>query len=319
MASKKDVLVQQLAAIDQASLEQVLCMVLDSRPELAPPVVSFACPQFTYPPAKAVTQRRAVGVIKCVDPNTGLAYISCPEVHAVFGQDVTLHQNQFGQFGIGDKVSFAVLLTNENKPQAYDLCPPNYLDRNPSWNAPGHGYGVSAEQISAQQYSGMSAAAAMALHSQQTGCPVPMAVPGGYADSNRHGGAFPVLAGGSGPKDPNGRPMKRDGRPDEQEILGHFRGIIKSFNHMSGYGFIHCDQLRSKGFNNDVFLHHQALESFELHDEVHFTCFLNKKGQPQSKDLKPTPNTASLLRQTGGVNTFAIERPQPQGGVGDLL
>eukprot|EP00409_Alexandrium_fundyense_P003644 CAMPEP_0185905930 /NCGR_PEP_ID=MMETSP0196C-20130402/5092_1 /TAXON_ID=2932 /ORGANISM="Alexandrium fundyense, Strain CCMP1719" /LENGTH=58 /DNA_ID=CAMNT_0028625567 /DNA_START=23 /DNA_END=195 /DNA_ORIENTATION=+ len=55
--------------------------------------------------------------------NNGFGFIDCPELHAVFGNDVFLHNKQLGEFGPGAMVTFAVCLSKDNKPQAYDLQP----------------------------------------------------------------------------------------------------------------------------------------------------------------------------------------------------
>eukprot|EP00811_Abedinium_folium_P001282 NODE_11171_length_1303_cov_4.365646.p1 GENE.NODE_11171_length_1303_cov_4.365646~~NODE_11171_length_1303_cov_4.365646.p1 ORF type:complete len:324 (+),score=73.01 NODE_11171_length_1303_cov_4.365646:88-1059(+) len=62
-------------------------------------------------------------------------------------------------------------------------------------------------------------------------------------------------------------------------------GIIKSFSHQSGFGFIECPELRSS-FGNDVFLHKNQLGSFDLGVAVTFAVALNKDGKPQAYDLK---------------------------------
>eukprot|EP00930_Biecheleria_cincta_P020104 TRINITY_DN15188_c0_g1_i1.p1 TRINITY_DN15188_c0_g1~~TRINITY_DN15188_c0_g1_i1.p1 ORF type:complete len:380 (-),score=64.74 TRINITY_DN15188_c0_g1_i1:208-1347(-) len=74
---------------------------------------------------------------------------------------------------------------------------------------------------------------------------------------------------------------------DDQDVIGTFPGVIKSFSKMEkGYGFIECPALKEQGYN-DVFLHREQLGNFDVGSEVAFTVFLNKKGQPQARDLKP--------------------------------
>merc|ERR1712060_324287 len=80
---------------------------------------------------------------------------------------------------------------------------------------------------------------------------------------------------------------KKRPRPDDQSILGEFVGVIKSFNPTSGFGFIACDEVKSMGYDNDVFLHHSHLGNFDVGAQVKFTCYLNSKGQPQCRDLEP--------------------------------
>jgi len=74
---------------------------------------------------------------------------------------------------------------------------------------------------------------------------------------------------------------------DDQDIIGTFPGVIKSFSRTEkGYGFIECPALKEQGYN-DVFLHREQLGPFDVGSEVAFTAFLNRKGQPQARDLKP--------------------------------
>mmetsp|Transcript_127714 Transcript_127714/g.284687 ORF Transcript_127714/g.284687 Transcript_127714/m.284687 type:complete len:115 (-) Transcript_127714:12-356(-) len=75
-------------------------------------------------------------------------------------------------------------------------------------------------------------------------------------------------------------------KPDVQQVLGQFAGTIKSFNPTNGFGFIHCDDLKAQGYQNDVYMHHSQIGDFQPGQQVMFTAYLNKKGQPQSMDLQ---------------------------------
>merc|ERR1719507_1860614 len=114
-------MVDTMSVLDEESLVQVISSVLMARPEAAPPVVNFSIPDLTYPPSRALTERRGKGVIKSFNPQAGFGFIQCEELHAVFGNDVFLHQKQLGDFVPGATVTFAVCLSKDNKPQAYDL------------------------------------------------------------------------------------------------------------------------------------------------------------------------------------------------------
>jgi len=63
-------------------------------------------------------------------------------------------------------------------------------------------------------------------------------------------------------------------------------GLIKSYNHEKGFGFIACQEL-SDVFGNDVFLHHGQLSCFDVGAEVSFAVALNKDNKPQGYDLRP--------------------------------
>lgn len=116
-------LVDALASLDEESAVQVISSVLQARPELAPPVVHFSVPDLTYPPSRALTERRSTGFIKSFNPQKGFGFIECAELHQVFGVDVFLHSKQVSTFEPGAMVSFAVVLSRDNKPQAFDLAP----------------------------------------------------------------------------------------------------------------------------------------------------------------------------------------------------
>mmetsp|Transcript_90753 Transcript_90753/g.265635 ORF Transcript_90753/g.265635 Transcript_90753/m.265635 type:complete len:141 (+) Transcript_90753:1-423(+) len=82
------------------------------------------------------------------------------------------------------------------------------------------------------------------------------------------------------------------GKNEEMQELGHFTGVIKSFNPKSGYGFITCMELQRMGFSNDVFLHHQQMNDCTVGMEVTFNCFLNSKGQPQAREVSSADGPA---------------------------
>jgi len=84
-------------------------------------VVAATCPDLTYAPAKAITERRAKGVIKAVNASGGYGFISCPDISQVFGCDVFAHAKQIGGLSPGTEVSFAILLNKDSKPQAFDI------------------------------------------------------------------------------------------------------------------------------------------------------------------------------------------------------
>merc|ERR1712066_449617 len=76
-----------------------------------------------------------------------------------------------------------------------------------------------------------------------------------------------------------------NGPPDTSQELGQYMGTIKSFSENNGYGFISCPDMQMLGYN-DVFLHHQQLNGFQVGADVYFTCYLTPRGQPQAKDLQ---------------------------------
>ena len=74
---------------------------------------------------------------------------------------------------------------------------------------------------------------------------------------------------------------------DEQQSLGQFHGVIKSFDPgEKGYDLFYCPDLKQQGFN-DVLLHREQNGAFDVESEIMFIAFLNPKGQPQAKELMP--------------------------------
>jgi len=118
-----EAVLQQLDALPENEAIDAIISALRNRPELAPAVVVAACPDLTYAPAKAATERREVGFIKSFNQKNGYGFIESPEVREIFNQDAFLHKRQMGMFMVGQQVSFAVMLNEDNKPQAFDLQP----------------------------------------------------------------------------------------------------------------------------------------------------------------------------------------------------
>eukprot|EP00439_Symbiodinium_sp_Y106_P042730 s1019_g5.t1 len=69
-----------------------------------------------------------------------------------------------------------------------------------------------------------------------------------------------------------------------QEILGEFYGIVKSYNAEKGFGFIVCDALRNQ-HDGDVYLHNRHVGDFKVGQEVKFQAYLHN-GRLQGRDLQ---------------------------------
>jgi cold shock CspA family protein len=267
MSLEAQTIVDAMAAADETTALSVIQAILESRPELAPSVVSFLIPDVTFPPAKALTENRQTGKIKRMDPK-GFGFIECKELAEVFGGDVFLNSAQANGLSAGQEVSFAVMLSKDNKPQAYDVT--SASGGKGSWQAgKGAGKGSSDGEEDWGAMMGMMAS---------------------MMEGFGEGGGGGWKGDGKGKDDKGfgkkGKPFTpAPGKPDEAETVGDFQGTIKSFNEHKGYGFISCPDLQEAGCPNDVFLHHQQLAGFSVHDTVQFTVYMNSKGQPQAKDL----------------------------------
>jgi len=70
-----------------------------------------------------ITDRRFEGTVLCFCPQKNFGYISCSELRARFNKDMWVHKEQLANFGIGQLVSFMVILNKQGHPQAVDLQP----------------------------------------------------------------------------------------------------------------------------------------------------------------------------------------------------
>lgn len=299
-----------LENLSNEDLIRVVSEVLEKRPECAPGVVAKAVPDLTYAPAEALCKRRSSGTIKKFDPNVGFGFIQCPELKAVFGNDVYLHKNQIGPWQTGQEVSFGVLLGKDLKPQAFDLQP---VGGSPF---PGvHQSQASQGCWGSGSYQSWGKGGSKGYDSKGCGCGGPQSWSGGCGgdlgsgkggDLGYGGKAWGGCGGGCDGYGPYGggdfgcggkgakssmkppRTLSTETKPDVQQVLGDYVGMIKSYNQAQGYGFIECEALKQQGYTNDVYLHHSQIKDFTPNSQVAFTVYLNRKGQPQAMDLQPT-------------------------------
>lgn len=272
-------LAETVVALDEQSAVSVICSVLESRPDLAPTVVAFCVPDLTYPPAKAITERRSVGYVKSFNGEKGFGFIACEELSQVFGNDVFIVAAQLGDMPVGAEVSFAVALNKDNKPQAYDVVPVSgWRAQAPQaaparWPAQEKGGGKSSFKSAAPKRS--------------------------WEESNAKGGGYsapPAQAKGGSKGPPKGG--GKGGGKDVGGGEGEYTGFIKSFNGNNGYGFIECQDLRNEGYNNDVFLHKDQMGDLQVGSEVVFGVFFNNAGKPQARDVMDA-NGGGAKRQKG--------------------
>mmetsp|Transcript_108343 Transcript_108343/g.170885 ORF Transcript_108343/g.170885 Transcript_108343/m.170885 type:complete len:574 (-) Transcript_108343:169-1890(-) len=64
---------------------------------------------------------RSTGVIKSYAEKSGYGFISCPECTSQYGCDAFLMAADLGSFGVGDHVTFDLVINNKGKPQARNL------------------------------------------------------------------------------------------------------------------------------------------------------------------------------------------------------
>jgi len=73
--------------------------------------------------AHGITDRRFEGTVLCFSPEKNFGYITCSDLRARFNKDVWVHKAQLGRFGIGQLVSFMVIISKQGHPQAVSLRP----------------------------------------------------------------------------------------------------------------------------------------------------------------------------------------------------
>jgi len=248
-----DAVSQELQALPEDQAIEVIVQALQKRPELAPAVVVASCPDLTYAPAKACTERREVGFIKSFNNQNGYGFIESVEVQDIFGCDAFLHRRQMGMCQVGQQVSFAIMLNEVSKPQAFDV-------------QPLQGGGGGGGQ----------------LPPQPPPMPDPRRMPppqyerghGGYGHGGYgHGGGGYGHGGGGG-------------YDRSQDFAGRrFRGMIQSYNPQSGFGFIECRETEEI-FRKDIYVAREEVRDAQIGSHVTFSLGFNARGLPQAKNMK---------------------------------
>jgi len=104
--------------------------------------------------------------------------------------------------------------------------------------------------------------------------------------------------------------------PQDFDMEKRYVGVIKSFNHAKGIGFVDCNEIQEK-FGCDVFLHaSQILNDEEVGDVISFSVQLGRLGQPRAKDIQAIGSVqdAELTNKdpnqvyTGTVKSYNAEK-----------
>eukprot|EP00929_Paragymnodinium_shiwhaense_P117875 TRINITY_DN8933_c0_g1_i2.p1 TRINITY_DN8933_c0_g1~~TRINITY_DN8933_c0_g1_i2.p1 ORF type:complete len:415 (+),score=60.17 TRINITY_DN8933_c0_g1_i2:70-1245(+) len=120
MASN-DELIERLNSVDEQAFVDIITSCLNSRPQLAFAICSFAIPDLTFAPTKAVNEKRYTGTLTSWNAKTDCGRIACPEVSAIFEDDIVIRSDQYAGQPLGSVLNFAVLLNRSRKPQAFDV------------------------------------------------------------------------------------------------------------------------------------------------------------------------------------------------------
>lgn len=316
-----------LCLLDDATVVAIFAQVIQNKPMLAPDLCKMMIPDYTYAPAAAMTAKRATGILEVIDLQAGYGLLTCPELQPIFGCDVYVHKDQIGSITKGQEVTFATLLNDEYKPQAYDL------------QATGSICGAMGSSIGGACIGGASGAVGGTVIGGVTPDLRGMSM-GGIADTSGMdsgvgmGGDMGDTGVGPGSRLGVGSGMggimncatnqlakgnkgngKQKGK-QQQEVLGQFTGVVKNLSRDKGYGFVACPDLNAQGYQGDVYLHHQQFKDFAVGAQVSFTAFLHN-GRPQARDLEDAGGqeaAAEILVPQGKGAEIGV--PQGKGGTG---
>ena len=263
-----------LSSLDDDTCVFIIGELLQSKPELAPGLVTFACPELTYAPARAVTQRRCNGVVLTVSSKNDMSFIRCPELRTVFECDVCVAPEHIRGFKEGQRVSFAVTLNDQSEPQGIDLqtdppSAPSFMSR--SMGEPGPMPALPTSPVSPGPVAGSAATPAAG-----TGVVVPRRV---YATK---GGTVRMEEYSGAAKDASGPDAAKD--PIATEELGEYYGFVKAYDAQKGFGFIMCKPLKDY-YYSDVYVHGDGCANFPVGSEVKFEAYLYK-GKLQGREVQ---------------------------------
>eukprot|EP00931_Biecheleriopsis_adriatica_P026107 TRINITY_DN1590_c0_g1_i2.p1 TRINITY_DN1590_c0_g1~~TRINITY_DN1590_c0_g1_i2.p1 ORF type:complete len:416 (+),score=97.08 TRINITY_DN1590_c0_g1_i2:169-1416(+) len=296
------IVVNTLLELKEEVLAAVMMKVMTSKPELAPALVNMAIPDLTYAPSKSMTERRCTGT---VSPSGG---IDCPDLSSVFGCEVLVGPHQLGTFPAGTEVSFAVTLTDENRPQAFDLQPTSPLSMpmaggmvggmNPMAGGMNPMAAMLAAGKSPQALAAFSPPPPGSMEENPELVTAMVATMKGALKGGKGGENTPSVSKGGTIRMP-GAPHTGKGPEDtsNQEVLGEFYGIVKSYNPIKGFGFIACDALKEAYSDGDVYLHNRYVGDFKVGQEVKFQAFLHH-GRLQGRNLE---DATGMVRPQSGV------------------
>eukprot|EP00927_Polykrikos_kofoidii_P078988 TRINITY_DN75791_c0_g1_i1.p1 TRINITY_DN75791_c0_g1~~TRINITY_DN75791_c0_g1_i1.p1 ORF type:complete len:504 (+),score=95.53 TRINITY_DN75791_c0_g1_i1:56-1513(+) len=300
---------QALNVLDDEAAIDVIGQALTARPHIAPRVVAASCPDLTYAPARALTERRSTGVVKMVSRDGNYGFISCPELQVVFGCDVFVSHKQLNWFAKGQTVSFAVLLNREQKPQAFDLA-------EASTSTDGKGNVTVTDGLPKAGGVGTNAAAAAAWGAVVNAA-VAAATGGGGGVKGRP--SLPIADTGKGPS-----AGAAAGGKAPQVPMGEHLGVLRSVNPEKGYGFIVCETLKGQ-VDGDVYVHGSQTAGFKAGSEVRFEAYLHN-ARPQGRNLKDATGMlsreavqAAMLPPTNEISTNSLPLgggSGPPGGAG---
>lgn len=252
--------------------------------------VAYQDPTQMYinPPQTTVdgTETEHVGVVKSYNASKGYGFISCNATFALYQCDVFLHRNEFERNGLyeGAPVTFGLQWNNQGKPQAVDV----HVDPNATAVV------VPQPKVVTPRGPGIKRGRPMDSWGVQemgtVGPPAAKRAAAGAAVAGRFRmGANPGNMWAQAPAMQTMMPTPQYQTPYVKkadpvpESGGPYIGTIKSFNPLKGFGFIECEDTKTK-YGRDVFLHKNEFEGKELEvgSSVVFTLQMNHESKPQA-------------------------------------
>ena len=330
-AMDPQVVLDLLVAMDDNALHFILGELLQSKPNLAPDLISSAVPDLTYAPSKAVTEKRCTGVLQSVRAE-GMSFILCPQLQAAFGCDVCVAPAQVAGFVQGEQVSFAVTVNEKSEPQAIDLqslsskdagnparkrnkVPPASTVSNKRLFSMSTGLPVATEQLERPpDLMSKLPSQSMPLQSLPAKGVAAIAAISAAAANNPKAAvhqAFPkqAMTGVTRVMQSDGwQVAKSETDPAEvREILGEYYGVIRNFDPFKGFGFIFCKELYD-AFNVDVYVHGDSCAEFGTGAEVKFEAYMYN-GKVQGRNLEDATGKvqASAPAPPNEIGTFVGE------------
>lgn len=248
---RPNVAVSSLLQLDDASVLQVLGGLLAAHPHLAPGIIHVACPELTYAPAAALSEHRYHGTVTHADPH-GVSICS-PELQAVFGCNVRVgRRSQLLGLEEGQLVAFAVALTDDHKPQAFDVQKCDAV-KTAEGGVSFAAFPAATPMDTATSLAGMPGTDLVGLATLGALSVLPGGLGGLGAGSFASLGEAPSVEamaalGGLGST------SSLQGLAGADEILGEFLGVVRSVDD-KGFGFITTDTLKVSGVSEDAYAH----------------------------------------------------------------
>jgi cold shock CspA family protein len=231
---------------------------------------------------------RHLGTIQAFFPEKRYGFIKSETVFAQFGCDTFLSDLEVGPFAVGSEITFSVVANSKGKPQARQLAPKNVEGGRQLVPGPDSWGKASARPMPKQWEDPWSSAQAVQP-------PAKIA-----RKAEKGGGGFAQQQAVSSWTTQN--PNKR------------FVGTISTYIPEKNFGFIQCPELHEV-HGVDVFLSSHEVGEFTTGCEVAFRMELNKKGQPQARDLKdPTVDFNVIGSGLLFPDNSAADKAPMQGG-----